>query len=125
MTISLRFCSKCDYQAEDCYDMDGHKWFEQDDEDHESLRCNSCNMTFSSLRDLMYHKKDSHGCSWKEFVDPKSDPFSCKLCNERFKTLRISMLHNKTEHKEKLAECWKFSTRECNFGDDCWLKQKK
>ena len=66
MSQGIRYCSKCDYEAEDGYDMDGHKWGEHDDEDLESLRCKYCDSTFLTLRDLMYHKKEKHGCIWKE-----------------------------------------------------------
>ena len=40
MSQGIRYCSKCDYEAEDGYDMDGHKWGEHDDEDLESLSVN-------------------------------------------------------------------------------------
>ena len=122
MSRGVRFCSKCDYQAEDGYDMDGHKWGEHDDEDLDSLRCNSCNMTFSTLRELMHHKKDKHGVTWTEEADLKYGPFSCNLCDETFKTVSKLMLHNQNAHKEKLAECWKFSAGECTYGDKCWFK---
>ena len=55
--------------------MDGHKWGEHDDEDLDSLRCNFCDNTFSSLRDLMFHKKDEHACTLTEHEDCQSDPF--------------------------------------------------
>ena len=70
----VRFCSKCDYQAEDGYHMDGHKWSEHDDDDLESLRCNFCDKSFSFLRELMYHKKDDHGCTWKEHYEQAEIP---------------------------------------------------
>ena len=137
MSNGVRFCSKCDYQAEDGYDMVGHKWGEHDDEDLESLRCNSCNQTFSFLRDLMYHKKEKHVCTWNE-SDQKSDqiveeqrdtgienesiPSVCKFCEDNFQTKGDFMKHKKDKHREKVQMCWKFVSGNCPFGDNrCWF----
>ena len=32
LTVGPRFCTKCEYKAEDGYDLDGHFWPEHDDE---------------------------------------------------------------------------------------------
>ena len=33
LSVGPRFCSKCDYCAEDGYDLDGHFWSEHDDDE--------------------------------------------------------------------------------------------
>ena len=121
-----RYCSKCEYQAENGYDMEGHKWGEHDEEDLESLRCNTCDQTFSTLKDLMYHKKEMHGCTWLEQDDYESDQFACNLCDKTFKVLTSLMSHKKQTHEDKLAICWKFTAGKCEFGDDsCWFSHTR
>lgn len=126
MSNGVRFCSKCDYQAEDGYDMDGHKWGEHEDEDLESLRCKLCDQKFPSLKDLMYHKKDTHGCTWTEEEESshKNDQnnFNCNVCEQTFKTRKELMVHKKEVHSERVAPCRKYKLGKCSFRDaDCWF----
>ena len=116
MTNGTRFCSKCDYEAENGYDMYGHKWGEHNDQDLESLRCNYCDLTFSSLRELMYHKKEKHACTWKDyeigdehFQSENAEvvtQFPCHLCPKWCKSENEFALHTK-QHIEKCRFCRK------------------
>ena len=60
LSIGPRFCRKCDYQAEDGYDLDAHFWGEHDDTDNETINCKFCDEVFESLNDLMKHMKTNH-----------------------------------------------------------------
>ena len=57
LSFGPRFCKKCDFEAEDGYQLDGHFWTEHDDEEEELLQCQHCDKTFSIMNDLMVHKK--------------------------------------------------------------------
>ena len=60
MSVGPRFCRKCDYEAEDGYDLDGHFWSEHDDEESPSLICKYCDESFPVMKELMRHKKLKH-----------------------------------------------------------------
>ena len=60
MSFGPRYCKKCGYQTEDGYQLDGHVWSEHEDSDITSLQCQHCDRKFSTLRDLMTHKKMKH-----------------------------------------------------------------
>ena len=60
LSVGPRFCSKCDYCAEDGYDLDGHFWSEHDDDESIFFQCKICDESFSVLNDLMMHKKKKH-----------------------------------------------------------------
>ena len=50
------------------------------------------------------------------------DSFTCKFCDDNFKTKRELMKHKKKDHKENIAQCWKYSAGNSEFGDEnCWL----
>ena len=60
MSFGPRYCRKCGYEAEDGYQLDGHIWSEHEDTNVDSLHCQHCDQIFSSLKDLMNHKKMKH-----------------------------------------------------------------
>ena len=60
LSVGPRFCSKCDYRAEDGYDLDGNFWSEHDDDESIFFQCKICDESFSFLNDLMMHKKNKH-----------------------------------------------------------------
>ena len=70
MSVGMRFCSKCEYQAD------------------------------STLKDLKYHKKEMHGCTWLEQDDSESDQFACNLCDKTFGVLKSLMSHKKQTHED-------------------------
>ena len=42
----VRYCIKCNYEAEDMYDLDAHTWSEHDLEDDNNFKCNFCDDVF-------------------------------------------------------------------------------
>ena len=59
-TGGFRDCPRCEYQAEDKYDMDGHKWPEHEDDEDGNINCKFCNEKFASVANLMRHRKIKH-----------------------------------------------------------------
>ena len=100
-SMDPRKCDKCDYEAESMYDLDGHTWSEHDDveEDEESDQVNRSNRSYNA-----------------------DNSFVCTFCDDNFKTQRDLMKHKKMDHLEKIAQCWKYSAGNCEFGDEnCWF----
>ena len=63
LSFGPRTCEKCGYEAEDGYQLDGHFWSEHDEDDEEQMElfhCQNCDKTFSTMNDLMVHKKKKH-----------------------------------------------------------------
>ena len=94
MSEGPRYCNKCDYQAEDEYDLDAHTWSEHDDDDEEIEEC--------SLEINRYS-------------------FGCNICEENFDTKRDLMNHKKKQHYDRVEMCWRFAN--CSYADtDCWFR---
>ena len=56
----------------------------------------------------------------------EAQDFTCKFCEETFKTKKEVMHHNKNEHIEKVANCWKYSSGNCEYGEyNCWFTHTK
>ena len=93
-----RNCKECDYEAEDKYDLDAHTWTEHEEEKDETGGCNACEKTFSSLVNLMHHKKKKHSdkvsSCWK---------FSEGCCP--FGEERCWFLHNSNSNDFKCSNC--------------------
>ena len=141
-TEDPRNCRKCEYEAEDKYDLDAHTWTEHDDEEaEESIVCTFCDKRFTSLEQLMKHKKKKHtdkvSSCWK-FVDgncsfgdekcwfnhnSKSNNFKCSICDEHFKTQSDLMKHRKSGHADLIKECK--NANACPFKKHCWYKHEE
>ena len=113
-TDEIILCQKCDYEAEDKYELDAHTWELHDSEANEDIvTCWYCDDDFETKLDLMKHKKREHedrvnnSKKYAEGVCPfgedscwyhhtktgrcsgtKSSDFTCKIC-----------LKNKTQRK--------------------------
>ena len=109
MDVSLlstdpRNCEKCDYEAEDMYDLDAHTWDIHDE--------SNVSQTFGNNSDLRDHKKESLN----------DNQYRCNLCDDCFQNKRDLMQHKKIHHNNKVAQCWKFSAGNCEYGDKkCWF----
>ena len=57
MSFGPRYCKKCGFEAEDGYQLDGHLWSEHEDNEIISIQCQHCDQNFSTMKDLMIHKK--------------------------------------------------------------------
>ena len=42
-TGGFRNCPRCEYQAEDKFDMAGYKWSEHEDDENGNINCKFCN----------------------------------------------------------------------------------
>ena len=56
----VRFCKRCDYEAEDRYDLDGHIWTEHEEDEDGTICCKFCDEKFANIPNLMTHKKIKH-----------------------------------------------------------------
>ena len=57
-----------------------------------------------------------------EHDDEDDSNFKCNFCDEVFEVLRELMIHKKDSHKEKVTNCWQFTSGSCPFGDQkCWF----
>ena len=145
MSAGPRFCKKCDYQAEDGYDLDGHFWSEHDDEESAAFNCKFCEESFTSLNNLMLHKKLRHiekvsfcrnfstnSCvygdknCWFVHEEPDTcDTFRCNICEREFNSPPEFLRHRKTNHEDSVPTCNKFKSGECEFGSvKCWFKHE-
>ena len=131
----------CDYEAEDKYDLDAHTWHDHEEEMDETIGCNSCDKTVSSLGQLMQHKKKKHSdkvsSCWKfsEGCCPfgeercwflhnnKENDFKCSICDKTFNTQKYLMIHRKSEHADTIQKCKNDGS--CLFKNDCWYKHDK
>ena len=142
MSAGPQYCNKCDYHAEDGYDLDGHFWSEHDDDDeYDSKSCNFCDKKSPALKDLMIHKKQKHiekvSFCWNFptntcihgdekcwFVhepepEPKAfDDFDCNLCDKEFKLQSEFLKHRKMNHEDKVPACKNFKAGNCVFGNE-------
>ena len=148
LSVGPRFCSKCDYRAEDGYDLDGHFWSEHDDDEIIFFQCKICDESFSFLNDLMMHKKEKHiekvsfcrnfatnACVYGDescwFVhEPEeaqeNNEFKCDSCEKELNSLSDFLRHRKSNHLESTPICKKFKTGECTFGNEkCWFNHEK
>ena len=61
LSFGPRYCKKCGHETEDGYQLDAHHWSEHDDgDDPIFFNCQQCVERFSTLKDLMVHKKNKH-----------------------------------------------------------------
>ena len=56
----VRDCKRCDYQAEDRYELDGHLWSEHEEDEDGHVLCKFCCEKFANVANLMKHKKIKH-----------------------------------------------------------------
>jgi len=133
-------CKRCDYQAEDGYDLDGHKWSEHEEDEDGSILCKICDETFANVGILMKHKKLKHrekvaiclnynanGCPYEDrkcwFLHIKSnEEFKCNICDENFQTKSKFMKHRKNHHTEMVKFCK--NNEECVFKSSCWFRHE-
>ena len=53
----FQVCNRCDYEEEDRYELDGHIWYEHEEDEDGDLSCNFCDEKFANIPDMMMHKK--------------------------------------------------------------------
>ena len=130
-------CKRCEYQAEDGYDLDGHRWSEHEEDEDGHIICKFCDEKFANVGNLMKHKKLKHrekvaickhynsiGCPFEDekcwFLHIKSnETFKCNICEENFNTKSNFMEHRKSKHGAMVQLCK--NKEKCVFRSSCWF----
>ena len=130
-------CKRCEYQAEDGYDLDGHRWSEHEEDEDGHIICKFCDETFANVGNLMKHKKIKHrekvaicqnhnsiGCPFEDekcwFLHITSnESFKCNICEEHFQTRSNFMKHRKSKHRSMVQLCK--NKEKCVFISSCWF----
>ena len=115
----IMFCNKCEYPAEDIYDLGEHMYefhcSRYEGESELSFVCEICNDGFKTDLELTAHAQKHHR-------ELPIYSVGCNFCEEKFIEHGELMKHKKMKHKGKVAICWKFLTGNCIFGDaSCWF----
>ena len=131
-------CKRCDYQAEDGYDLDAHRWSEHEEDEDGQIICKICEEKFASVGNLMKHKKLKHrekvsvcqnyntnGCPFEDhkcwFLHMQSEEeFKCNICEENFKSKSDFMRHRKSNRSDMVQYCK--NNKKCVFKNSCWFR---
>ena len=52
----FRVCNRCDYNAEDRYELDGHLWYGHEEDEDGHVFCKFCDERFANIPNMMMHK---------------------------------------------------------------------
>ena len=141
-SVGIRDCRRCEYIAEDKYDLDGHIWTEHEEDEDGKVTCKFCDEKFANVANLMRHKKVKHrekiafcqnynsgGCPFDEmkcwFLHIRNDEtFRCNICNQTFQTKTNFMQHRKLKHNEMVQKCK--NKENCVFEKSklCWFSHE-
>ena len=150
MSFGPRYCKKCGFEAEDGYQLDGHVWSEHEDTESNSLQCQHCDENFSTLKDLMIHKKGKHvekvsicwnfsndtcpfgdtTCWFRHEIHKENDSqsemkyFKCNICGKMLSSKTEFMKHKKNNHEEHIKTCNLFKRGQCTYHESCWFAHK-
>ena len=103
----IRFCTECEYPADDLYALGEHMG-----EDHTDRNvCESCDECCGTQKLLAEHIMKEHMA--ESNAQSLEECFHCNFCLETFKEKNELMIHKKTEHRDKVSKCWNFSTGTC------------
>ena len=136
-----RNCMRCNYEAEDMYDLDAHTWSEHEEAEYYTIQCKFCDEAFHTLGDMMLHKKERHAvkvidcrnfsigqCSFGEdkcwFVHNNTiENFKCNMCDQTFHSRSDVMKHRKNMHLDCIQNCKNILDKgSCPYKNDCWYK---
>ena len=145
-------CHKCDYEAEDKYELDANIWELHDTEANEDIvTCWYYDDDFETKLDLMKHKKREHADrvnNCKKYAEgtcpfdedscwyrhtkttknsrTKSSDFTCKTCDKTYSHITDFMRHSKCANYHLIPQCFNMSQGKCIFGDEqCWFKHER
>ena len=145
LSFGPRYCNKCGYEAEDGYQLDGHLWSEHEEADEEkSLSCQHCIESFSTLKELMIHKKSNHAekvsicwhfvngvCPFGDkncwFIHEERNIESvmmCNICGETLKSKKDFMIHRKQNHEKNVQICELIKKGNCTYNEKCWFSHR-
>ena len=140
----VRYCIKCNHEAEDMYQLDMHMWTEHDEDAESNFTCNICDEVFDEIGELMHHKKDDHidkvsicwqfaagNCSFgnekcwflHEAESDSSPQYICNICERKFSTQSSFLSHKKKNHEHLVPKCTKESNGSCKYSNKkCWFR---
>ena len=143
MSTGPRYCEKCDFEAPNGYEMDGHMWSEHDEEEEDAFKCQYCDENFTLLKDLMGHKKTQHEekislcwyffnksctfgdkCWFSHKIYDSQEEENCNICGKSFITMTLYMKHMKSEHYGIVKDCKNFKEGKCSYNENCWFKHQ-
>ena len=142
-TEEIILCHKCDYEADDIYELDAHTYSEHLPESY--LTCRYCEYGFDTKKELMIHRKKHHidrvntcrdfsngvcpfvdsVCWYKHSeavltIGEVSNTFKCNLCDEGYTSKSEIMYHKKLKHRA--PQCKNNIQGTCWFGEEkCWF----
>ena len=146
----VRCCKECGFEANNMYNLNAHKRTAHSnsiivDDRQNSRQCNCCDKTFTSIRDLMIHKKKEHAekvshcwhfsagtCPYRDeqcwfiHTTEKSNfsisEYTCNICEKVCSNQSNFLQHRKKYHEEHVASCNNFYKGECTYGNGkCWF----
>ena len=53
----FRVCNRCDYEAEDIYELDGHLWYGHEEDEDGHVFCKFCDEKFANIPNMMHREK--------------------------------------------------------------------
>ena len=139
-------CHKCDYEAEDKYELDAHTYTEHDAEQY--LICRFCEHCFNTKKELMIHRKKYHiervnicrdfskgvcpfidNVCWYKHDQSVNEggidtaKIKCNKCDKEFGNKPEFMRHKKQEHRQSVPACVNETQGTCVFGEEkCWFR---
>ena len=137
----VRYCKRCDYEAQDRYELDGHIWTEHEEDEEGQIRCKFCGQKFANVANLMMHKKIKHrekiatcqnfiegGCPFEDkrcwFLHiENNETFKCNICKKTFPTKSQFMQHRKNQHNT-MVQIFK-NNDVCFYGQSCWFRHEQ
>ena len=136
----VRYCRRCDYEAQDRYELDGHIWTEHEEDEEGHVTCKFCSEKFATIANMMMHKKIKHrekiaicqnfiadGCPFEDkrcwFLHIESnETFKCNKCDKNFQTKSEFMQHRKKQHETMVQMCKNGPL--CVFSHLCWFRHE-
>ena len=76
----FQVCNRCDYEEEDRYELDGHLWYEHEEDENGDVFCKFCDEKFANIQNMMMHKK----INLREKIDFCQTPETMKVLSVIF-----------------------------------------
>ena len=96
----FRVYNRCDYEAEDIYELDGHLWYGHEEDEDGQLFCKFRDEKFANIPNMMMREKMKHrekidfcqkhnagGCPFEDnkswFLNTRNnETFKCNICEQ-------------------------------------------
>ena len=124
----FRVCNRCDYEAEDRYELDGHLWYGHEEDEDGHVFCKFCDEKFANIPNMMMHKKIKHrekidfcqnynagGCPFENkkcwFHNTRNNEMNCNICEQTLNRKSHFIKHRRVHYPEMLKRSWQEITR--------------